>query len=149
MKTKVIFAVIFAAAIALLWLVAWGDFAEWRYSKNLHCMTYQNARRVEICRSIEKYQEYGFFGHAIISAGYRPSFTTVKKAWCELSLTEADLKLLKDMQYDYSLSPQLMDGSGMLYSLLNANLNQGSNLYIGSVYDTSSPDYLIKDGCSK
>lgn len=133
--------------IGLIWFVAWGDFDEWRYSKDLHCMTFQNSRKVEICKSIEKHQEYGFFGHAIISAGYRSSFATAKKAWCELFLTEADLNLLRDMQYDYSLSPQLFVGSGMLFSLLDATLNPGSDLYIGSVYDPSSSDYLIKKGC--
>jgi hypothetical protein len=149
MKKRVIFIMIFLATIALLWVVAFGDFAEWRYSKNLHCMTFQNSRKVEICKSIEKYQEYGLFGHATISAGYRSSFATARKAWCELTLTEADLTLLKDMQYDYSISPQLMNGSGMLYGLLDASVNLGSSLYIGSVYDIASPDYLILDGCPK
>ena len=135
--------------IGLLWLVAWGDFDEWRYSKNLHCAELQNPRKIEICKSIEKYQEYEFFGHAMISAGYRSSFTTTKKAWCELSLTEADFALLEDMRYDYGLSSQLRTGSGMLYNLLDANLNPDSNLYLGSVYGTSSSDYLIRDGCPK
>ena len=138
MKKKIIFGFIFAVAIALLWLVAWGDFAEWRYSKNLHCMTYQNVRKVEICKSIEKYQEYELFGHAIISAGYRSSFATAQKAWCELSLTETDLGLLRDMQYDNSLPPQLMDGSGMLYIMLDLELHPNSDInsvYRGGVYD--------------
>ncbi len=148
MERKVIFGVIFVVVIAVLWLVVWGDFDEWRYSKNLHCMTYQNYRKVEICKSIEKYQEYEFFGHTIISAGYRSTFATAKKAWCELSLSEADLSLLKDMQYDFSLSPQLMDGSGLLYSLLDAKFHPGSNLNTGSVYDPTSLDYLLKGGCS-
>jgi len=115
----------------------------------MHCADLQNSRTEEICKSIERYQEYKFLGHGIFSFGYRASFVTVKKAWCELSLTENDLNLLKDMQYNYSLPPQLMVGSHMLYGLLYGNLNQNSNLYIEDIYNSSSLNYLLKDGCQK
>lgn len=149
MKKKVIFGVIFIILIMLLWLVVWGDFDEWRYSKNLHCMTFQNSRKVEICKSIEKYQEYKLFGHAMFSAGYRSSFAGVKKSWCELHLTQEDLNLLQDMQYEHSHPPQLSSGSSMLFRLLDASLNKKPDLYNGDMYEPSSSNYLIKDGCSK
>lgn len=127
----------------------WGDFAEWRYSKNMHCNELKNQRKEEICKSLEKHQEYKLFGHAMFSAGYRSSFAGVKKSWCELQLTQEDLNLLQDMQHDYSNPPQLMTGSYILFSLLDASLNQNPNLYSGSFYDPLSPDYLIKEGCYK
>lgn len=134
--------------LTLLWLVAWGDFAEWRYSKNMHCEKMQNSREGEICKSIEKYQEYEFVGHAMISAGYRSSFATAKKAWCELSLTESDLMLLKEMQFDHRLPPQLVSGSEMLFSLLDAKLHPNPDLYpVSGVYSPQSPGYLLKAPC--
>lgn len=135
--------------IGLVWIVAWGDFDEWHYSKNLNCGELQNPRKEEICKSLEKYQEYTFFGHAMISAGYRSTYATIKNSWCELSLNEADLERLKAMESDYKLSPPLIQGSGMLYSLLDANLNKDSIMYSNSMYSPTSPNYLIKDGCLK
>ena len=114
--------------VSLLWLVAWGDFEEWRYLKNLHCEGLQHPRQEEICKSIEAYQAYELFGHAMVSAGYRSTFTTAQQAWCELLLTESDFELLKGMQYDSKLHPQLRSGSGMLSSLLDAQLHPGSPL---------------------
>lgn len=143
MKKKVIFGVLFIVAVVLLWLVTWGDFDEWRYSKNLHCMTFQNSRKVEICKSIEKYQEYEFFGHAMISAGYRANFTTAKKAWCELSITEPDLSLLKGMQIEGPM--QLQNGSDMLLSMLAAELSLEGVGYM----DHGFASELIKEGCPK
>lgn len=148
MKQQVIYAAIGAVVIGLLWLVAWGDFAEWHYTKNLHCEQLQNSRQEEICKSIETYQEYEFFGHAMISVGYRSSFVTARKAWCELSLTEKDLELLKEMQYPpIELPVQLQVGSGMLFSLLDAQLHPDSPQYVGSLYDPTSASYLLEGGC--
>jgi hypothetical protein len=125
----------------------WGDFEEWRYSKNLHCGELQNPRKEEICKSLERYQEYTFFGHDQISAGYKSSLSTAKNTWCNLALGEDDLILLEEMEFSSEGAPGISAGSAMLFSLLDAKLNPSSNLYIGSVYDPASPSYLLKDPC--
>ncbi len=83
----------------------------------------------------------------MVSAGYRSTFATAQQAWCELLLTESDFELLKGMQYDSQLHPQLMSGSGMLFSLLDAQLYPNTDRYVGSVYDPASPSFLLQGGC--
>jgi hypothetical protein len=136
----------------LLWLIMWGDFKEFRYSKNLHCEKLKNSREIEICKSIEKNQEYSLYGHSMFSAGYRSSFTTAKKSWCDLNLNKEDLDILNKIQYDLQLAPQLSSGAWFLYNLLNTKINPNSPEAInnkGSVYSPSSSDYILKDGCLK
>lgn len=150
MNNKLISVIVFGIVIGLLWLVFWGDFAEWRYSKNLHCDRLDHARQQEICNSIERYQVHELFGHAMISAGYRSTFVTAKYAWCALALREQDLTLLDELQYPITeISPQLQAGAGMLHDLLDAQLHPDAHLYVGSVYDPTSPYFLVKEGCPK
>lgn len=145
-KVHVVFVCAGIIIIGLVWLVMWGDFAEWRYSKDLHCDSFQNVRQTEICKSLEKYQEYTFTGHAIVSAGYRPTFTTATRAWCELSLTETDLQLLDKLQYELVGHNELSTGASMLFNMLDTKLNPETSAYSGSVLDPTSQAF---QECSK
>lgn len=125
-KKKIIFPLVAIVFLFLFWLLAFGDAEPWRYSKNLSCSSklgnlktlfeysskneidgtittrpitsLEKARMSEICRTLEKHLEYEFFGHAIVSFGYRATFNTARKAWCEITPTQSDANVLKNME---------------------------------------------------
>lgn len=117
-------------------------------NKNLYCGEFKNTREIEICHSIERFQEFGLHGHGTFFIGYYASFSTAQKAWCDLNINEKDLEILNTMQYNNSSPYSLSVGAGLLYNLLNVKINpKPEDLY--SVYSPTSDEYLLKDSCKK
>ncbi len=149
MKKILLYSFFTIAAFFLAWLILWGDFKEWHYSRNLHCDSFTTNREKEICKSIQENQNYELLGHGSFSAGYKFPFSGAKNAWCELHLTSDDFATLKAMKLNYGDSLSLEMGTDFLYSLLDAKLNPNSDLYTTSnIFSPLSKDYLLKDGCN-
>lgn len=129
-----------------------------RYSRNLHCESIVSTRAFEICSSLEKFQEYGFFGHAIPAPGYKVSFDTIRNAWCELDIGQSDVPILREMSNlsEWQIASlkisQIRDGriaSGAddllrLYYQVN-NLDQEDK---NSIFNPTNPSYILRDGCT-
>lgn len=123
-----------------------GDTRSFRYSKNLHCEQFADAREAEICRSAEKWQEYTCCGHAMFSPGYRTTFATAKHAWCELAITPEDRQILDRLKSDYSLDPRVYNVADFLLRTLDGieHPEQGS----GDIFTPGTPGYILEGGCS-
>jgi hypothetical protein len=154
MKKWYLVAIIILLTLFAFWGVVSGDLRDFRYSRNLLCDQISDTRESEICRSIERNQNYEFFGHAIISFGYQVSFDGARRAWCELNIQGTDEALLKRMSYknyvdSHSNSDmRLSDGATILSHLLDAQLHPNPDLYpVNSIYSPQSPDYLLKVPC--
>lgn len=149
------YTLIILVTLLVFWVVAFGDFREFRYSKNLHCNRIADDREAEICKILEKNQNYEFFGHAIVSFGYQIDFVGARNAWCELHIEEKDEMLLKKMKFGHytdsrlDIDSRINNGADILFSLLNAKLYPDSPLYEGSVYSPWSSDYLLKAPCNQ
>lgn len=146
----------FAAIItvSLFWLIFWGDFDPFRYSRNLHCNTmYEDSRSLQICESIQNNQEYEFTGHAIPSAGYKTTFSGVKKTWCELNLSVADKSTLENMSdypsnYDKNMSDgynRMQIGIDFLLRIIDGieNSNAPEDIFNPKYGDS----YILNGGC--
>jgi len=66
-------------------------------SRDLHCAQFALARSQAICHALESSMEWTWLGHAIVSPGWRPSFVGVKKVFCRLAITTADIPALIPM----------------------------------------------------
>jgi hypothetical protein len=166
-KKKIISLLVAIAFLFLFWLLAFGDAEPWRYSKNLSCSSklednkifieyssktdiagtitshpitsLEKARMLEICRTLEKHLEYKFFGHAIVSFGYRATFNTARKTWCELTPMQSDANVLKNMEMNG------IDGAWMLWNLLDSQTSSDPTQY--GILNMRGSDSILKDGC--
>lgn len=167
-KKKIISLLVAIVFLFLFWLLAFSDTEPWRYSKNLSCSSklenlqtlsdyssineadwtmptrpitlLEKSRMSEICRTLEKHLEYEFFGHAIVSFGYRATFNTARKAWCELTPTRSDANLLKNMEMNG------IDGAWMLWNLLDSQTSSDPTQY--GILNMRGTDSILKNGCT-
>lgn len=167
-KKKIISLLVVTVFLFLFWLLAFGDTEPWRYSKNLSCSSkleslnilfefppnneiggtitihpitsLEKARMSEICSTLEKHLEYESFGHAIVSFGYRATFNTARKAWCELTPTQSDANVLKNMEMNG------IDGAWMLWNLLDSQTSLDPTQY--GILNMRGSDSILKGGCT-
>jgi hypothetical protein len=67
------------------------------YSRDLTCETQSIGRAQEICKSLESTLAWSWFGHAIISPGFRVDVGRVKNVFCDLPITAADTPILVEL----------------------------------------------------
>lgn len=147
MKTQhlVIGGVLLIVTLVPGWMLLVGDAKSFRYSQNLSCEQFADAREAQICQSAEKWQEYTCCGHAIFSPGYRTTFATAKHAWCELAITTEDRQTLDRMKSNYALDPRLYNIADFLLRTLDGieHPEQGS----GDIFTPGAPGYILEGGC--
>jgi hypothetical protein len=121
------------------------NLAPWRYSRHMKCGELTEERARDICGSIERNLEYTWFGHAIISPGYRSTWKTVIAVWCEQQIKREDMNEL------HALSDaedwRLASASESLLRLLTGNDQYGYPEAETSIFNPSNPSYLLRDGC--
>ena len=114
-------------------------------SRNLGC-DQQIGRAQEICRRLEHDMQWTWTGHAIISPGWRVTFTTVARAYCAERLTRDDipaLQTLKQSNKDWRAE----SGADFLIRLVQTEAGAETE-DIASVLNSANPSYILKDGCS-
>jgi hypothetical protein len=135
------------SVIALVMVVFFTGAEHWQYSRRMDCEKQVDARAHEICMSIERHLEYTCCGHAIISPGYRSTWTTVTKVWCEQRIEQKDATLLRALTKarDWRLS----SAADSLLRLLTGRDQYGAEESETSSLHPANPSYLLKDGCPK
>lgn len=108
--------------------------------KNLQCDRQKEARAKSICQALEQNMEHTLFGHAMISPGYRVTFSTIRKVWCSQSITADDAPILRTLEQaaDWRLSSAASD-----LLILAEKQPQSEN----SIFNPQHPDYILKSGC--
>jgi hypothetical protein len=117
----------------------------WQYSRELHCENQTDNRARQICRSVERHLEYTCCGHAIISPGYRSTWTTVKAVWCEERIEEKDVAALRALAKANDW--RLVSAAESLLRLLTGRDQYGTEEPETSIFHPANPEYLLKDGC--
>lgn len=118
-----------------------------RYSKNLKCDSFAEQRDVQICQSIENGSEYTCCGHAIFSPGYRTTFETARRVWCDLKITSADRFLLERMSNSYQFDARLQNGGSFLLRILDGIEKPDPTQQ--DIFTPGTQDYILKNGCQK
>ncbi len=67
------------------------------YSRDLNCNEFELPRTKTICHALQREMNWTWFGHAIISPGWRPTFEGVTRVFCELSIDVADIPAIIPM----------------------------------------------------
>lgn len=133
-------------------------------SRNLHCDGFELARTRTICHALEKEMKWGWFGHAIISPGWRPTFDGVAQVFCTLPVDASDAPAIIPMtgwsRKETKLPDwRLEDGAQWLLFLLGnkamaflptAGMKKEIEESISnptSVWNPSNPAYPLRNGC--
>jgi len=147
-KKNIISASLFLVfSFTIFFFLVAGDFESWRYSRNMHCDKLGEGRTLEICKSIEKWSEYSYYGHAMYSFGYRATPETARRVWCEVGITFADKPLLGKMAYDLNLDPRMQTGTSFLLSLLEGIENPTPDPARQDIFTPGAPGYVLEKGC--
>jgi hypothetical protein len=133
-------------------------------ARDLDCGALREARGVQICQKIERELEWTWTGHAILAPGWRPSFATARRVFCDLPVNAADAPVLARMKQHADWRPQSAAQSqlNLLGAAAIAALNSAGAVYrpiveeieqsIGdevSIFNRTNPDYVLKGGCAR
>jgi hypothetical protein len=134
------------------------------HSGNLNCDGFELARTRTICHALEREMKWEWFGHAVISPGWRPTFKGVTHVFCTLPIDVTDIPAIIPMTGWSPKGGKIMDwrlenGSQWLIFLLGKRalkylpsdemrkeLEQAiSNTT--SIWNPSNPEYPLRNGC--
>jgi hypothetical protein len=147
MKNYIWIGIGLALIVVLFYFIAWnGDFSSFRYSRNLGCGTFSEQRTREICSSLERYSEYEWFGHAMVSAGYRVTFETARKTWCELDIRSEDRDLLEKISRNYHFDARIQNGFDYLLRILNGKERPDPKNQ--DIFYPGTSGYILEKGCA-
>ena len=110
-------------------------------SYKMECNHFQGERSKSICRQFEREMEWTWFGHAILSPGWRVTWETVRRVWCHARITDNDVPALQDL----AKSPdwRLEGAADDLLKLLRDDQPENS------ILNPRNPDYILRQGCSE
>jgi hypothetical protein len=134
------------------------------HSRNLHCDEFELTRTRTICHALEREMKWEWFGHAIISPGWRPTFKGVTRVFCALSIDVADIPAIIPMTGWSPKRGKLPDwrresGSQWLIFLLgkrageylpSAEMKNELDLAVSSptsIWNPSNSEYPLRSGC--
>jgi hypothetical protein len=141
---------------ALLFVLLPRDFAYAKdyslYGRDIGCAEIASARPRQICDAIAASLTWQWMGHAIIAPGFKPSFESARKVYCELKIGKDDMEALQRLkQYDPKLKwlPdwRLESSADMLLRIV-ANLEGRGDEPENSILNPKNAEYILKKGCS-
>ena len=110
--------------------------------RDLGCVALSDARGRDICAVLEREMEWTWFGHAIVSPGWRVTLETIRRGWCVLRISPADVPALEALRQSGDF--RLETGATAFLALLRP-AEQETN----SVYHPGHPAYLLRLGCAE
>lgn len=132
--------------------------------KNLGC-THYAGRALSICQQMESTMEWQLLGHATVAPGWRVTFDGIAQSFCALKLEPDDEAALQQLGHTNDWRLQ-MGVAGLLALLHNThNKPEAAVIYnclgglpnkaisctsyqsVGSIFDTQSSAYILKQGC--
>jgi hypothetical protein len=120
-------------------------FRSWRSSQQLDCQLQSADTARVICASIERHLEFTCCGHAVIDPGFRPTWSTIRDVWCEQRIDAADEEVLRWLTAAQDW--RLASAAGSLLRLLTGRDESGAMEPPSSVFNSSNPAYLLREGC--
>jgi hypothetical protein len=109
-------------------------------SHNLGCATSPRGREGDICKALSDSMEWTWFGHAIVSPGWRFTWNGLRLVYCREKIGAADLRALEHLR----LSPdwRLQDAAADLIRLLSP-AGEPEN----SIFNPNNSGYVLRGGC--
>jgi hypothetical protein len=132
--------------IVALGLAAWIGVRLAR-DRQIDCSTFDSGRAGAICRALGDNLEFEWLGHAIIAPGYKASFETAGRVYCEQKIGADDLPALEKLLD--SPDWRIRNGADFLIRLLTGHDSHGTPEPETSIFNPGNPGYLLKDGCDE
>ena len=130
--------------LALVLALCWPDGE--MGSRDIGCARVAPGRSQEICRALAESMEWTWFGHAIVSPGWRVTWDGLAHVWCAVHITDADIPLLDTLRHG-SADWRLESGAEDLIHLLKSRNSAGAE-DDGSLFDPKNPSWILKGGCA-
>jgi hypothetical protein len=121
-RTAVLLALFAAALIASVLILCWPS--GYMASRDIGCGKVNSERGKNICNALSASMEWTWMGHAIISPGWRVTWTGLGHVYCREKITDADLPVLE----------MLIRGPDW-------------RLKDGAIFNPENLDYILKNGC--
>jgi hypothetical protein len=129
---------------ALVVLVGWAGL--WMADdREADCGAYGIKRAGAICRALSDNMQFEWQGHAIIAPGYKVTFETVRRVYCQQKVNADDLRFLEQLLDSSDWRTQ--NGADFLIRLITGHDRYGAPEDISSVFNPGNPAYLLKEGC--
>ena len=125
--------------LGVMWIFGWPS--PGMTTRKLSCARQADPRARQVCIALQEHMEWTWFGHAIVSPGWRVTFRTVREVYCGLSVSASDVPAIENLRKS-ATDWRLQDGAQELIWLLD-----GASQPPTSIFNPSHPQYLLKDGC--
>ena len=133
----------FARNWSLLVMLAAGACAGARadvLERRLGCAAYAaEARAAELCQRLERGMQWTWFGHAIVAPGWRITWETLHKVWCEAGVGPPDAPALRLLAR--AREQRLAGAADSLLHLIEQDQPENS------ILNAKHPQYLLRSGC--
>lgn len=111
------------------------------FHKDIGCSKATPGREQQICRAISDSMEWTWMGHAIISPGWRVTWSSLRRVYCRQKLGAADLPALQALKKG-SRDWRLESAADNLTRLLSP-----TNEPETSIFNPTNSQYILRQGC--
>jgi hypothetical protein len=108
-------------------------------SRDIGCGSVQPGRRENICRALSDSMQWTWMGHAIISPGWRITWSGLRRVYCRQKISVADMAALETLKR--ASDWRLQGGAEDLIRLVGGGEPENS------IFNSKNEYYILKDGC--
>jgi hypothetical protein len=130
-------AILIAGAVAIVLAVCWPN--KRMISRDIGCRNAAAGRSQEICNALSGSMEWTWMGHAIISPGWRVTWSGLRRVYCREKISAADVEVLKALARGSDW--RLQDGAEDLIRLVGGGEPENS------IFNPTNEHYILKGGC--
>jgi len=135
-------ALVVGGVILLLLVMIWPD--KRMVSRDIGCANVSSERGKEICQALSDSMEWTWMGHAIISPGWRVTWKSLRRVYCQEKPSAADLAVLERLKQGSDW--RLQDGADGLLRLVRSDSDptyESEN----TIFNPTNAQYILKGGC--
>jgi hypothetical protein len=142
-RSIAIIALLAAALIGLALILCWpsGNMA----SRDIGCANANSERGRDVCNALSASMEWTWMGHAIVSPGWRVTWSGLARVYCRENITTADLPVLEVLKRGSDW--RLADGAEALIRLTTNGTGKVTESET-SIFNPKNTDYILRDGCA-
>jgi hypothetical protein len=130
--------IVIAGVVAIVLAVCWPD--KRMISRDIGCGNVAAGRSENICRALSDSLEWTWMGHAIISPGWRITWSGLRRVYCREKISAADVAALETLKR--ASDWRLQSGAEDLIRLVGGGEPENS------IFNPKNPDYILKGGCT-
>ncbi len=123
-------------------LMAWPD--RRMISRDIGCVNVAPERARTICRGLSESMEWTWMGHAIISPGWRVTWSALHQVYCRERVNPTDLPALEHLKQGSDW--RLQDGADGLIRIVRSTSKEAHEPE-NSIFNPANPQYILKGGC--